>query len=95
MKTNAFFFLFLFSVFIVAPTVIRVYDNEGEIIEFSMGEEEKTDASITDAEKHPVETLDLHESLRSGIQNTIPLTCFQPLWDTLYPDTFSPPPEQA
>ncbi|MDC8005297.1 hypothetical protein POV27_14640 [Aureisphaera galaxeae] len=93
MKTNAIFFLLIFSIFIIAPAVISLCDSEVNIIEFSMGEEEKADTSLADSEKHPFQTLRIPVSLNTGVQKTTPLISFELLWDTWYPDTFSPPPE--
>ncbi len=93
MKTNALLFLLLFSVFIIAPAVISLCDVEADIIEFSMGEEEKADSSLSDSEKQIFEAVQLPESLQAGIQKNPPSLSFEPLWDTWYPDTTSPPPE--
>ncbi len=93
MKTNVLFFLMLFSIFIIGPTIISICDKESNIIEFSMGEEEKTDTSLVDSEKHPLETFVLPESICNGIQKTIPPTSFELVLEIWYPDTLSPPPE--
>lgn len=95
MKTNALLFLLLFSVFIIAPAVISICDADADIIEFSMGEEEKTDSSLTDSEKQLFEAAQLPESINTGIQKNLPTLTFELIWDTWYPETISPPPEST
>ncbi|GAB5400926.1 MAG: hypothetical protein Aureis2KO_25110 [Aureisphaera sp.] len=93
MKTNALFFLLLFSVFIVTPAVINLCDNEADIVEFSIGEEEKTDTSLADSEHYVLISLRDQENASSMTQKITPERSSHPFWDTWYPDTFSPPPE--
>lgn len=93
MKANALFFLLIFSVFIVTPTVINLCDNEANIVGIFLGEEENTDTSLADSEHYVITHHMICNTDSSSSLKMIPTISLLSYWDTWYPDTFSPPPE--
>lgn len=94
MKIRSFFFLFLFTAFLLAPVVLRVCDNEADLTEFfSMNEEEKADTSFVDTEKQTPSTINVPDSFLYGDAQSSLAIHYMAFWNALYLDTSYPPPE--
>lgn len=94
MKIKSVFFLVLFTTFLLSPAATQLCDKEANLsIYFSINEEETSDSllvvnedRVSSAWTIPVKLAFLISKSNSVIHDTL-------LWNTLYLDTSSPPPE--